>query len=138
MTHIDIDPSPGRTVIRLPWDRLPLTLNDRGHTRTWGHKVARVKADAMTAIRAQRVKAVRVDLLPVVITLHWRMPDRRLRDPDNAGLTAKTALDAVVASGILPGDDWRYVAETRQRLTPPQPDREPGMWLHITPAKEKP
>lgn len=118
------------TTIALPWDKPPLTGNDRGHTR-WSPFV-RVKDEARAAIRLARVSPVTG---PVVVTLHWQIPNRIHRDADNLAVTHKAAQDALVAEGVIPGDWWAHVPETRQRIHPPVAGTPAAMWLTLTPQE---
>lgn len=115
------------TTIPLPWLSPPLTGNDRGHTRYSPFK--RVKGEAQAAIRSARPKQ---HAGPVVITLHWQIPNRIHRDADNLAATHKAAQDALVAEGVIPGDWWAHVPETRQRIHPPVAGVPAAMWLEIT------
>lgn len=121
----------GEEVIRidLPWAKPPLGGNDRGHTRY--SPFTRVKAEAVLAIRAAKVKPV---YGPVVITLHWQIPDRIHRDSDNLAPTYKACQDALVAVGVLAADWWQHVPEARMRIHPPTTDRTAAMWLEVSPA----
>lgn len=121
------------TSIPLPWLRPPLTGNDRGHTR-WSPFV-RVKQEAVMAIRAAKVKPVAG---PVVVTLHWQIPDRIHRDADNLAPTYKACQDALVDAGVLPGDWWAHVPEARQRIHPPVKGRPGLLWLTVNAAKDRP
>ena len=52
-------------------------------------------------------------LTQYIVTLHWRIPDRRIRDADGMATTYKACADALVQEGILTDDSWRYVPEMR-------------------------
>ena len=113
-------------VIPLPWVRPPLTGNDRGHTRY--SPFVRVKGEAAAAIRAAKVEPVE----RAEITLHWLIPDRRVRDADNLFPTLKACQDALVTAGILHRDHWQHVPAATCRIHPP--DGTPArMWLTLTP-----
>lgn len=45
---------------------------------------------------------------PVHITFTWYEPNRR-RDMDNIAFAKKFILDALVSSGVLRGDGWKYI-----------------------------
>jgi len=46
---------------------------------------------------------------PVRISILWVCPNKR-KDPDNiSGFGTKALLDALVKSGIIPDDTWRYI-----------------------------
>lgn len=110
--------------IPLNWTKPPLTGNDRGHTKY--QPFARVKGEARIAIRAAKV----IPVAGAVVSLHWLIPDRKRRDPDNLGATLKAALDALVHEGVLPDDSWLHVRRTACEIHPPtgEPAR---MWLEL-------
>ena len=118
------------TRIDLPWPRPMIALND-SHGNKYAEAAGRrqVRTEARWAIRASGAKAVYP--LPVRFALHWRIPDRRVRDADRLAKTAKCVLDAVVDEGLLPGDDWRYVRESACVIHPPEPGKPAAMWLTI-------
>ena len=107
----------------------PLTGNYRGTTRFNGF--ARVKEQAQWAIR--KAKPQPVDA--AVVSLHWRIPDRRRRDADNLGPTLKACLDALVAERVLADDSFRHVPTAA--CTIHEPNGQPtAMWLELVPIKE--
>ena len=116
------------TRIDLPWPRPPATNNQRGNWQADAARRATTRQAARWTIRAAHLTPVagRVN-----IGIHWRIPDRKLRDPDNLGLTLKGCLDALVDEGVLVSDDWRHVATTSQTIHPPEPGRTAAMWLTI-------
>lgn len=116
-------------VIQLPWTRPPVSNNQRPGNWAQGSRArATAKDEARWAIRAQKVAAMDE---PVEVCIHWRIPDNRLRDADNLGLTLKVSLDAAVAEGILPADDWTVVRRTAQEIHPPIRGVAASMWLEI-------
>lgn len=56
------------------------------------------------------------------VNLLLRPADRRLRDPDNLAEVVKAMVDGLVAAGVLPADDWRYVRGVRQSIDPDATD----------------
>jgi hypothetical protein len=66
----------------------------------------------------------------VKFTLHWLIPDRRIRYADRLAKVDKGCLDAWVDEGQIPADDWRYVTESACRIH--APNGEPAaMWLEL-------
>ena len=114
------------TTIPLPWNKPPLTGNDRGHTR-WS-PFRQVKAEAVIAIRAAKVKPVP----GCIVTLHYRAPDMRRRDADNLAPTLKACQDALVEAGVIHEDSWVTVPESRQRIHPPTPGQPGALWLELS------
>lgn len=112
----------------LPWSRPPMAQNDRDHWRAKASKFATAKLEARMAIRAAKVPVVG----GAVVKLHYRVPDNRVRDSDGPAPTLKVLLDALVAEGILPGDDFRYVPESGVRLHPPAKGLPGAMWVELS------
>lgn len=118
------------TIIDLPWTKPPIALND-SHGNKWSESKGRreVRDAARWAIRAAKVQPL-TDCWPVKFTLHWLIPDRRIRDADRLAKVAKGCLDACVDEGLIPADDWRYVTESACRIH--APNGEPAaMWLEL-------
>lgn len=112
------------TTIPLPWQRPPLTGNDRGHTRY--SPFTRIKGEAQVAIRAAKPRPV----VGANVTLHWLIPNRGRRDSDNLGATLKAVLDALVAEKVLPDDSWVHVPRSGCEIHPPT--GEPAaMWVEL-------
>lgn len=117
--------------INLPWQRPPLTGNDRGHTRFRSPLVAQTLCEARRAV-------FEADLQPIVgavVKLHWRIPTRHRRDSDNLGPTLKECLDALVLEKVLPDDSWVHVPSSGCEIHPP--NGEPAaMWIELTDVTE--
>jgi len=122
------------STIALPWATPPLTGNrTRGNPYARAKEVETAKADAITAIRAARVKPVE----RAEITLHYRPATWHRRDADGMFPTLKVAQDALVAAGALTHDDSaRYVPAATCRIHPP--NGEPAaMWLTLSDPDEE-
>lgn len=114
--------------IPLPWTKPPLSLNDRAQRHKGGaQKIAAALEDACLAIRAAGVKPI----VGAVVTTHYRAPDLRRRDADNLAATHKVCQDALVATGVIPRDDWVHIPSSAQRIHPPS-EAGPAMWLELT------
>lgn len=122
--------------IPLLWPAPPIALND-SHGNKWTESAGRrkVRSEARWAIRAARPQPVEGPW-PVRFALHWRIPDRRIRDADRLAKVAKGCLDALVDEAVLPADDWRYVAESACIIHPPIPSKAAAMWIEITATEE--
>lgn len=118
----------GGVAFSLPWSRPPLAQNDRDHWRVKASKFATAKLQARMAIRAAKVPLI----AGAVVKLHYRVPDNRLRDSDGPAPTLKVVLDALVAEGVLPGDDFRYVPESGVRIHPPAKGLPGAMWAELS------
>lgn len=115
-------------VIPLFWTRPPLSQNDRNERNRGGSQRIKVAlTEARMAIRAARVEPI----VGAVVTLHYRMPDRRRRDADNLAATHKVVQDALVAEGVIPRDDWIHVPASGQHIHPPTNDG-PALWIELT------
>lgn len=119
------------TTIPLPWTRPPLTLNtglraDNPHVKA--KKVREAKSEAVAAINAACVPV----MAGAIVTLHYRVPDRRRRDADNLASTLKVVQDALVEAGVLHEDSWITVPASGQRIHPPIPGEPARMWVELT------
>lgn len=105
-------------VIRLPFDTPPLTMNQArgggGHWSVQAALKARVHRDVGIVAKHAKIPALRY---PVAVNLVQIPKDRRVRDADGLGWTLKAVLDALVAAGVLTGDDSRYVRRTTCEIT---------------------
>lgn len=64
------------------------------------------QARVLTAINAARLAPMKP---PVLVSFEWVEPDMR-RDKDNISSAKKYILDALVVSGIIKNDNWRWIA----------------------------
>lgn len=89
-----------RWEIALPWDKPPLTLNQRMH---WAPKAQWTRTlRAGSHLLALQAKIPQLDTCTV--TLLWHPPDRRRRDEDNPIPTLKALADGVVDAGVVTDD----------------------------------
>ncbi len=116
-------------IIPLPgWTRPPFTSNEARSKRHF-HELNTAKREVHDII-GWTVKARKVPPMRCVsVVLVWVPPDRRIRDSDSLGWALKACLDGLVHSGILPGDDYRYVPMSGHRIDPPA--IRPRMWLEL-------
>jgi hypothetical protein len=118
----------------LPFRRLPLSGNDRGHTRAKYADQQMVKKAAWAVARHAKVPRLRAALLELIY-----YPGRNAGpDADNLTPTMKYCIDGLVAAKILPDDGPEYVLGTRQktvlRRDDPYDQSTPRMVLVITDA----
>ena len=119
--------APDTITIPLPWDRPPLSQNDRLHHRVKALKVAAVLGEARGAITVVNIKPI----VGAEVILHYRVADKRRRDADNLAVVLKVCQDALVAEGVIPRDDWVCIPASGQRIHPP--NGEPAaLWLELT------
>ena len=116
------------TTIPLPWLKPPLSQNDRKERNRGGSQRIKVALkQARLAVREAKVEPI----VGAVVTLHYRVPDRRRRDADNLAPTLKVCQDALVAEGVIPRDDWVCVPASGQQIHPPT-DEPAAMWLELS------
>lgn len=95
-------------IIPLSWSRPPFTSNEARSKRHY-HELNTAKREVHDII-AWTVKARKVPRLGrVSVVLVWVPPDRRIRDADGLGWALKACLDGLVHSGVIRGDDSRFV-----------------------------
>lgn len=86
--------------------------------RTNRHKGAKMKADSgniVTAAIRQCMRGVRIEK-PVFMEYLWVEPNRR-RDKDNiSSFGRKVIQDALVDTGVLEDDGWKYVVGFSDRF----------------------
>lgn len=117
--------------IPLPWQRPPLTGNrTRGNPYARANEVKQAKEQAQWAIRAANVTPI----VGAEVTLHYRVPDRRRRDADGLAPTLKVVLDALVAEGVLPEDNWVHVPSATCRIH--APGDKAAIWVELTDITE--
>ena len=109
-------------LINLPWTQPPLTANQRMH---WAKK-ASVTREVRQTTRVLAHGAPRADRL--VVTLHYRPRQRRVRDRHNLWPTVKACVDGLVDAGIVPNDDSEHLSAPEPVIHPPG---EPAMWLEL-------
>ena len=122
-------------VLALPYDRPPLSLNDRGQTpgarAARSAVAARIKADTAHIARAARIG----EQTAIHVRLHYQPKNRIRRDADNLVATLKPAIDGLVVAGIVPDDSPEYVDWSAPRIHEPNEQREPRLWLVVTASK---
>lgn len=117
-------------LVPLPWDRPPLSLNDRDH---WAVKARKTKAArAETAIAAALARTPSLDA--AAVTIVWRVPNNRERDNDNLVATLKPAIDGLRDAGVLASDSWRHVTRISARID--APNGPAAMWLELEEATQ--
>ena len=115
-------------IVPLPWERPPVTLNDRDERNRGGsQKIKKALREAREAVRAAGLEPI----VSADSTLHWQIPDRRRRDSDNLGSTHKIVNDALVKELVIPDDSWSHIRRSTQEIHPP--NGEPAsMWLELS------
>lgn len=106
--------------VETPWQRPPLTANQRFHWRKKAQLVKEVRQWAGVLFRSTQFATT-----PVIVELTWHVPDKRRRDADNLVPTLKALCDGLVDAGIVPDDTPDLMDKRMPRIihTPGQPAR---------------
>lgn len=94
-----------RWELRLPYQRPPLSMNQRNHWAVAHRAKTDLQEAVMWLLKAQKVPA----LDEATIWLEWTPGVVRRRDTDNPEPTRKACIDAIVSAGLLPDDTPEYV-----------------------------
>jgi crossover junction endodeoxyribonuclease RusA len=95
--------------IKLPWERPPLSLNDRLNWRPERKLKIEIREAAHWLAKANKIPP----LERVRVTLEWWVPDRRVRDEDNPIATYKCLADGLVTAGVVPDDAPKYMDKSK-------------------------
>lgn len=119
--------------LTLPYEKPPLSLNDRGQTpgarRAKSAKAAMIRADVSTLAKAANIPPQDA----IHVRLHYRPRTAARRDADNLVATLKPAIDGLRDAHVIPDDDPKHLDWSAPRIHPPSlPDRTPALWLVIT------
>jgi crossover junction endodeoxyribonuclease RusA len=118
-------------VVPLPWQRPPLTLNDRA-SRAEEWRLGNAIKDGTAYVLKGKIPR---DAYPVTVELVWYPGNNKVADSDNIASTLKHCIDALVRTGVLPDDSPRYVVRTSQRVIPrdldPHDRRIPALFLVV-------
>lgn len=139
-----VPPMRTTVVLTLPWQKPPLSMNDRGNSLLASIK----KTEKVKELRDAVLLLARAAKLPkgldhVTVQLHYRPPDNRRRDEDNLAATSKPCFDALAAGtvkhpgyGLVPDDNPRYMTKLTARIHPADKGKPPALWLEVS-WKEK-
>ncbi len=129
-------------VLRLPYTRPPLSLNDRPYYRKRARIVRQIRGDV-----TQIGRALRMEPWPHLhVHLSYVAPDARRRDADNLLGTQKPAVDALTAAGVargwaclslIPDDDPEHLSWSPPTIHPPD-EHGPRLWLTVTAHPSRP
>ncbi|MGW1679371.1 hypothetical protein [Saccharopolyspora sp. NPDC002376] len=86
--------------LALPYERPPLTANQRMHHHARARITKQVRGDAAKLARAEQVPA----LGRCTVRLVWTVTNRRRRDADNVVPTLKACADGLVDAGVVTDD----------------------------------
>ncbi len=130
-----------RHVLNLPYDKPPLSMNDRGQTpgarARHSRIVAQLRGDACWLAKAAKLPK---GLDHVTVQLHYRPRDNRRRDTENLSATSKPLCDGLVDYGLVPDDIPRYMAKPEAVIHSATTGISGEMWLEVswntTPSEE--
>lgn len=92
--------APTSYLLPLPYDRPPLTANQRHHWRRRARLTAGVRRTTATLTRSVGVPG----LGRCSVRLVWTVTDRRRRDVDNLVPTLKACADGLIDAGVVDDD----------------------------------
>lgn len=98
--------------IELPYERPPLSLNQRLHWRAKANLTSDIRLTSGLFLRAKGVPK----LQRAEVWLEWVVPDQRRRDTDNPVPTLKACADALVDVGIIPDDTPEFVSKSETQI----------------------
>ena len=64
-----------------------------------------------------------------IIIVDWHEPEKGRRDPDNVFSAKKFIFDGLVSAGVLPNDNFKWVAGARDNIHYDLPKKEHGIIL---------
>jgi len=91
--------------LALPYDKPPLSLNQRLHWAPKANLTKRLRTDVAVLARAHKIPA----LDRALVELHFAPRDQRRYDSDNIMASLKPAVDGLVDAGVLTDDDHHRV-----------------------------
>lgn len=111
-------------LLTLPWEKPPLSMNDRMHWRPKSQWTKTLRQTAWALAKQARIPALgscRVGLL-------YTPPDRQRRDEDNLFATLKPLADGLVDAGVVADDTPDLMIKACRILPPERPAR---LELHV-------
>lgn len=128
--------------LKLPWDRPPLSSNDRHANGIVERRKQTAVSDAVTLVARSALARGLTPFERVTVELLYYPGDARTRDPDNIAATLKPVLDGLVDAGVIPDDKAAHVLRTSQRIVLRQDDphgrRTPALYLLVDDATDLP
>lgn len=114
----------------LPWDRPPLSLNQRLHHFERARKVAQVRQAGWALAKARHLRPHGQPAWPhVTVSLHYRPATRVVIDADNQVATLKALADGLVDAGVVQDDAPEFMTKNMPVIHPP---KKPGrLWLVV-------
>lgn len=115
-------------IIDLPYDKPPLSMNDRQH---WAMK-ARITAGVRRSTkRLAKAAQAPTGLEHAAVTLHYRPRDNRRRDTDNLVPVLKACCDGLVDHGLTTDDTPDLMTKAMPVIHESIKGSRPALWLEI-------
>lgn len=122
--------TPAGITVTTPWERPPLTANQRFHWRKTAAIVKDVRRWAALSFSGVQVLA-----RPAIVQLDWHVPDKRRRDADNLVPTLKALCDGLVDAYVVP-DDTPDLMDKRMPRIIHTPGQKARLVLTVTGAAD--
>ncbi|OZE77185.1 hypothetical protein CH305_18280 [Rhodococcus sp. 15-649-2-2] len=120
----------GPLVVKLPYLRPPLSLNDSGASQGAMFAKARtIKEVRQTVAWLAKAAKLPIGVPHAVVEVHYRPATRGRHDADNVVLSSKAIFDGLVDGGLVPDDIPELMSKPEVVL---HKSGNPGMWLEIT------
>src|SRR5688572_3394619 len=129
-------------VIKMPFLRPPLSLNDRFASYHQERSLQKNIAHDVSIVARRAIKdgALAADLQRIAVELIYYPSNNGRRDADNIAATLKPILDGHVDAKVIPDDKAEHVVRTSQRIVLARDDpyarRESECWIVVTDATE--
>lgn len=105
--NLHLDP----LIVETPWQRPPITENQRYHWAKKAKLTREVRNWAGLLFRTARFADI-----PLRVELTWYVNDRRKRDEENVIPTLKAICDGLVDAGVVPDDTPQYMRKEMPRV----------------------
>lgn len=129
MPHQHTPGAPYRPRIDLPYDKPPITANQK--FRHWAERARLVKNVRETTTWLAKAAGLPKHAARVIVQLHWRPKVNRRRDTVNLYPTVKAAVDGLVDYGLVPDDTHDIVSTPEPIIHPAEKNRAGSVWLTI-------
>lgn len=126
-------------VIKMPFLRPPLSLNDRFASYHQERALQQNVAHDVSIVARAAMKAGKLFACPrITVELIYYPANNGRRDADNIAATLKPVLDGLVDARVIPDDKAEHVVQTSQRIVlkrdDPHARGESECWVVVTDA----
>ncbi|MFB7853787.1 hypothetical protein [Rhodococcus qingshengii] len=126
---IPFNPGWTKYVVHLPYEKPPLSMNDRMH---WAEKARITAAVRKTACLEAQSHHVPTGHAHVTVGLHYRPVNNRKRDADNLVPVLKACCDGLVDYGLTDDDTPDLMSKWMPVIHPAIKGEKGRMWLEIS------